>query len=63
MSSGHRSGRPTNAGTIRAGPRRSLATFINVPSNQVDEGIRDAQQRIVDALDLDRCTLSVAEAR
>ena len=39
------------------------ATFINVPSNQVDEGIRDAQQRIVDALDLDRCTLSVAEAR
>ena len=39
------------------------ATFINVPSNQVDAGIRDAQQRIVDALDLDRCTLSVVEDR
>ena len=34
------------------------AAFINVPSNQVDAGIRDAQQRIVEALDLDRCTLS-----
>ena len=39
------------------------AAFINAPSNQVDAGIRDAQQRIVDALDLDRCTLSVVEDR
>ncbi len=39
------------------------STFINVPSNLVDAGIRDAQQRIVDALDLDRCTLSVFEDR
>jgi formate hydrogenlyase transcriptional activator len=39
------------------------ATFINVPSDQLDAGIRDAQQRIVDALDLDRCTLSVVEDR
>ena len=39
------------------------ATFINLPFNQVDAGIRDAQQRIVDALDLDRCTLSVVEDR
>ena len=37
------------------------ATFINVPSHQVDAGIRDSQQRTVDALDLDRCTLSVVE--
>ncbi len=37
------------------------ATFINVPSDQVDAGIRDSQQRIVDALDLDRCTLSIVE--
>ena len=39
------------------------AAFLNAPSNQVDAGIRDAQQRIVDALDLDRCTLSVVEDR
>ena len=39
------------------------AAFLNAPSNQVDAGIRDAQQRIVDALDLDRCTLSVLEDR
>ena len=37
------------------------ATFINVPSNQLDAVIRDAQQQIVDALELDRCTMSVAE--
>ena len=37
------------------------ATFINVPSDQVDAAIRDSQQRIVEALDLDRCTLSVVE--
>ena len=37
------------------------ATFINVPCNQLDAGIRQAQQRIVEALDLDRCTLSVVE--
>jgi RNA polymerase sigma factor (sigma-70 family) len=30
------------------------ATFITVPSDQGDAGIRDSQQRIVDALDLDR---------
>ena len=29
----------------------------------MDAGIRDAQQRIVEALDLDRCTLSVVEDR
>ena len=39
------------------------AAFINVPSNQLDAGIRHAQQRIVEALDLDRCTLSVVEDR
>ena len=39
------------------------AAFLNAPSNQVDAGIRDAQQRIVDALDLDRCTLSVVVDR
>ena len=39
------------------------AAFINVPSNQLDVGIRNAQQRIVEALDLDRCTLSVVEDR
>ena len=37
------------------------ATFINVPSEQVDGVIQDAQQRIVDALDLDRTTLWIAE--
>src|SRR5436190_13944338 len=36
-------------------------TFINVPANQLDACIRDAQERIVDTLDLDRCILSVIE--
>ena len=39
------------------------AAFMNVPSNQVDPSIRHAQQRIVEALDLDRCTLSIVEDR
>ena len=37
------------------------ATFSNVPSEQVDGVIPLAQRRIVDALDLDRSTLWVAE--
>jgi formate hydrogenlyase transcriptional activator len=37
------------------------ATFINVPCQQIDGVIQDAQRRIVDALDLDRTTLWVAE--
>ncbi len=35
------------------------ATFINVPSEEVDGIIEDAQRRIVEALDLDRATLWV----
>ena len=34
--------------------------FINAPSDQMDGAISDAQQRIVEALDLDRSTLWVA---
>ena len=37
------------------------ATFINVPSEQVDGIIEDAQRRIVEALDLDRAALWVAK--
>src|SRR5512139_3430150 len=33
------------------------ARFVNVPANQVDAEIRDAQRRIVEALDLDRSSL------
>ncbi len=39
------------------------AAFIHVPLNQLDAGIRHAEQRIVEVLDLDRCTLSVVEDR
>jgi formate hydrogenlyase transcriptional activator len=39
------------------------ASFINVPCHQLDASIGEAQQRIVEALDLDRCTLSVVEER
>ena len=37
------------------------ATFINVPSGQVDGVIQDAQRRIIEALDLDRTILWIAE--
>jgi transcriptional regulator with GAF, ATPase, and Fis domain len=37
------------------------ATFMNTPSEQVDGVIRAAQQQVVDALDLDRTTLWLAE--
>jgi formate hydrogenlyase transcriptional activator len=32
------------------------ASFINLPADRVDDAIRDALQRIGEALDLDRCT-------
>ena len=37
------------------------ATFINVPSGQVDGVIQDAQRRIIEALDLDRTILWIAQ--
>lgn len=33
------------------------AKFVNVPADQVDAEIEDAQRRIVEALDLDRSAL------
>src|SRR5512136_2614449 len=39
------------------------ARFLNVPADQVDTEIRDAQRRVVDAFDLDRSSLWKADAR
>ena len=40
-----------------------LATrFVNVPSEQLDEAIEDAQRRILEALDLDRAPCSSSRA-